>query len=473
MLLTQPFSVKVPFSENFARERRDQYNAYVVDALLSGQVHLLIEPPNELLDLQNPYDPAVRTTAAVVFPFDHVFYNGKYYSYFGIVQVLVLALPYKLITGNYIPTRVAVFIFSALASIFLMLIWRRLVFRFMKDMPLGMYALGQLAVAMCSMITFEVNNPRFYEVAASSAMFFTAFGLWIILGSIWKEKLNLISLAVGCLCMALAVGCRPNSLFVSFLVPVLLFEGARKTWRNKRQFAGLCACVAMPYILVAGGLMWYNYIRFGSVFEFGANYQLTGANIKACHLLNPMGKLLKILSGSLSYLFSPFGIRASFPFTYLVELDIRLLFKGYIYTSPAPALGILALPLTWPLLCIGKIKKIVDEKRRHVFCLIAAMITHGIFQMTFISYWFGIAARYELDFFWLFVFPGLICAYFMYEKLSVNLRGAALKIISVFVLFSIILIFLITLSSGQDNKIWNSNPDIYYYIQRLFGFNTW
>ena len=32
---------------------------------------------------------------------------------------------------------------------------------------------------------------------------------------------------------------------------------------------------ALPFVLVAAGLMWYNAARFGSPFDFGANYNLT------------------------------------------------------------------------------------------------------------------------------------------------------------------------------------------------------
>jgi hypothetical protein len=385
--------------------------------------------------------------------------------------VLVLALPYKLITGNYIPTRVAVFIFSALASIFLMLLWRRLVFRFMKDMPLGMFMLGQLAVAMCSMLTFLVVRPMFYEVANPSALFFVLLGLWLILGSIEREKINRIALFSGCLCMALVVGCRPTYVFISLLVPVLLFEEVKIIWQDKKHIAGLCACVAIPYFLVAGGLMWYNYIRFGSVFEFGHSYQLTAHNQNVLHLLNPVGILLKVLSGWICFLFSPFGIRASFPFVYLSSMDISKIFN--VISFKLPVLGVFSLPLTWPLFGIGAVRRIVDERRYLIFYIAAYMICLGFFQTALIRYLAGINYSYQVDFFWLFVFPGLICAYFMYEKLSVNLRGAALKIICFGLVFSIVLVFLLTLSSGYENRIWNNNPDIYYYIQRLFGFNTW
>ena len=34
-------------------------------------------------------------------------------------------------------------------------------------------------------------------------------------------------------------------------------------------------CLLAPYFVVAAGLMWYNWARFGSPTDFGANYNLT------------------------------------------------------------------------------------------------------------------------------------------------------------------------------------------------------
>ncbi len=48
-------------------------------------------------------------------------------------------------------------------------------------------------------------------------------------------------------------------------------EGRIRTVAGARQFA----CLIAPYIVVCAGIMWYNKARFGSLFDFGANYNLT------------------------------------------------------------------------------------------------------------------------------------------------------------------------------------------------------
>lgn len=80
----------------------------------------------------------------------------------------------------------------------------------------------------------------------------------------------------GSLCMALVVGCRPQLVLLSFLAFPLFWrmyitEGRIRTVAGARQFA----CLIAPYIVVCAGIMWYNKARFGSLFDFGANYNLT------------------------------------------------------------------------------------------------------------------------------------------------------------------------------------------------------
>jgi len=493
MLFTLPVSRKIPFTKNFARDPGDQYSTEIVDAILDGHAYLNVEPTKEFLALKNPYDFTERREAGMYPPndptWDHVYYNGKYYSYFGIVQVLVLALPYKLITGRYIPTRIAVFIFSALASVFLMLIWRCLVFRYMKNMPLGIYALGQIAIAMCSLVTFLVTMPRFYEAAVASALFFTTLGIWLVLGSSKDDKINKVSLALGCLCMALAVGCRPTSMFYLPLIPFLVFKHFREAWSNKKRFFILCAWVAAPCIIVACGLMWYNFIRFGSVFQFATDYQVSGQFVKGYHSLNPLGKIFKAVVIVFCYLVPSFYVSTSFPFVFLSGINNDLAFKGYMYGTPL--VGLLALPVIWSLFVVGVFRKTFDGQSRSVFHLCIAMICLGLIQILFLSSnsaGAGFVTRYSADFFWPFVFSGLISSYLIWNstketclysaqlpnKAQANLSDLVLIIFCVRIIISVALLFLLTIGSGEHGgQIMSVNPEFVFSIQRLLGFNTW
>jgi hypothetical protein len=317
-------------------------------------------------------------------------------------------------------------------------------------------------------------------------LFFTALGLWLILDNSAGEKARCIEITAGSLCMALAVGCRANYMFFLLLIPVALFEELKELWNDKERFLGLCTCVAAPCILVACGLMWYNYIRFGSVLEFGSNYMLTVSNLKSQNLSTPITKLIKTMVGLFCYLVPSFDIRASFPFVYLRSVETGLAFKSYLFITPT--MGLMALPVTWFIFGVGAVKKTIDKQRKPIFYLTAAMICLGFLQMIAIMLLVSaVVNRYTVDFYWLFIFAGLFCAYFVYEKMTeyqeqimqtqrqINLSETTGWVINAIMIISNLLIFLVTLSGDGEGYalIWNNNPAVYYTIQRLLGFNTW
>jgi ABC-type multidrug transport system fused ATPase/permease subunit len=487
MLVSYPFSKDASLAENLIHRNNpaDQYNVHIVNALLAGQAHLDIEPSEELLALENPYDPV--NLIGVPHLFDFAFYKGKYYSYFGIVQVLTLALPYKVITGEYIPTRLASFIFSALAGVFLMLLWRRLVIKYMKNMKLGMYLLGQLSVGMCSMLVFLTVRPLFfYGVAGASGLFFVALGLWLIMGSTFESKIKRTSLLFGCLCMALAVGCRPTYFLASFLVPILLFDGIKALWaerqQNKPELIRVLLCACIPYIVVASGLMFYNYIRFDSVFEFGSNYMLTRVNFQNTTLLHPLSSIARVITLLHIYIIPEFNMSASFPFVHLGEMQTEAAFRGDFFRRDV--LGLLGVPLMWGLFGIGFfIRNATAEGVQTLRNLIIGMIAIGFIHMVFLSSTAGVHLRYTVDFFWLFTFSALICIYFMYnaieknfqpencinQKIKIALPKIARRVVYMLLISSSILIFLVSLRSGRD-LLFTRNPDIFYQLQSFLGF---
>ncbi len=85
----------------------------------------------------------------------------------------------------------------------------------------------------------------------------------------------------GCLSLALAVGCRPTYLFISLIILPILAQKLIKNVKskNKKEVIKELIAVMIPYITVGLALMYYNYIRFDSIFEFGAKYQLTINNM--------------------------------------------------------------------------------------------------------------------------------------------------------------------------------------------------
>src|SRR5215207_7471241 len=112
-------------SWKFGKEQRDYYNL-LIDGYLSGQLHMKVEVPDALLKLKNPYDPGERPVGLGLH--DASFYKGKYYVYFGAAPMIVLMLPFRLLTRTDLPQQVAVLVFTYggfLASVAVWLAIRR------------------------------------------------------------------------------------------------------------------------------------------------------------------------------------------------------------------------------------------------------------------------------------------------------------------------------------------------------------
>ena len=104
-------------SPSYNGEKPDYMNQYelLTESFLEGHLYIDyddIDP--KLIALDNPYDPESREAADVSLHWDHAFYNGHYYMYFGVVPVFLLFLPYRLLTGMSLTTYHATQIFTAL-----------------------------------------------------------------------------------------------------------------------------------------------------------------------------------------------------------------------------------------------------------------------------------------------------------------------------------------------------------------------
>jgi len=112
------------------------YSHQMTDALLKKQLYLPLEVPKALLEAERPYDNEYREQKGMFLnwnsksldtlensiPGDRTYYKGKFYSYFGMVPVITLFAPYKLLIGHYLPNSVGAFLFASIATVLLALI---------------------------------------------------------------------------------------------------------------------------------------------------------------------------------------------------------------------------------------------------------------------------------------------------------------------------------------------------------------
>ncbi|MBP3867429.1 MAG: cytochrome C oxidase Cbb3, partial [Eggerthellaceae bacterium] len=293
-------------------ENAQQY-AMLAQAMAKGQLYLDEQPPEWLVEMEDPYDKGLRDEARKAggedYLFDAAYYDGHYYVYFGVVPVLMFYLPFYLVTGQNFPTAIGVLI----ALVAFILGCTALLDRFaryhFKRVSLGIYLLLQIPLVMCSGALYLAKFPTFYSLPIMCALALSAWGLYLWMRGRASERPEGWYLA-GSLCMALVVGCRPQLLVLSCVAFPLFW---RRYITKRRLFtpegAREFACLIGPYFVVAAGIMWYNWARFGSPTNFGANYNLT------VHDMPKRGFALgRIATALFAFFIQPPTVDGTFPF---------------------------------------------------------------------------------------------------------------------------------------------------------------
>ena len=316
---------------------RNQYEL-MADALLDGRIDFAYGDEDTLADLENPYDPDERKEAGVYYHWDHAYYNGKYYMYFGIVPVFLAFLPYKLFTGRSLTTYQGTQIFTALTIAGIFVLFHLLAKVFFKKMSFGVYLCLSVAFSVMS-VWYSTAEPALYCTAITAALALEVWSLYFFIRGVWyetKENQQLLYAGVGAFLGALVFGCRPPIALANLLViPMLItFLGQRKF---SLKLLGKLALAALPYAVIGIALMMYNYVRFEDPFEFGQAYQLTVADQSQYQLTLDKQTLLRLFNNTTSHLFGRSNISEAFPYlntaSVFANFPILLLLGGIFKTE--------------------------------------------------------------------------------------------------------------------------------------------
>ncbi len=434
------------------------------------------EQINALLKLQNPYEWQQRD--GMEYKWDRAFYDGKYYCYFGIVPVLTVYLPIYLVTGKYLNTAVFVRGLFFVALLLISSLVCQIARRRRKKINIWMLLAAMLGFANCSMIVYCINGGAMYEVASLSAMVMAMAGINLLYGA-FENKRKKLMLGLGALMMALSVGCRPNYIFASFIIVPIVLNGLAKQGEAsvkecsenkvilylKKIFAKEniidIATLAIPYVVVGVGLMVYNYVRFDSVFEFGARYQLTVYDTKYYSLFD-LGKLpIAIYKGLLEL---PKYI-STFPF---VKIDIsRTNYLGYFYKLQT--VGLLTFPFMWMVIMLPwSIKRGVNKMKDKGF-VIMSMLT-GLLACWVTTSQGGASLRYSADFAWMLCIPVIYVLFDLYDAAkNKGILKYMFNILLVVVVATVLVNSLMAISPDWSDMI-EEKPKWYYLIQQMIVF---
>ena len=281
------------------------YYDMLARAFSHGNPHLEVQPAPALLALEDPYDPENRSGIPVLW--DASLYEGRYYLYWGPAPAVFL-VPLTWISDQVIGDHLITLISVAGMYVFLTLTLLHLWQSNYPDIPAGILSACLILAGIINPIPFLLVDPRIYEAAVAAGQFFLLGGIYFLFTGMTKPSNPRFFLAGASL--ALAASSR-----TILILPVLflgVFILVRFLSNKEDAQLGRIGSLILPLMVGAGALLWYNYARFGSVFEFGYGYQLTGFDIHA--YINQTYSPTYIPPNVYKYLLNPFEFRQNFPF---------------------------------------------------------------------------------------------------------------------------------------------------------------
>jgi len=331
------------------------------------------------------------------FMWDLSLFEGRFYIYWGPVPSVILSLfsseLLELIWDFHLVIFFAcgIFIYSALL---LATVWRHS----LSHTPAWLLGFLLIVFGLSTPVTIMLKDARIYEAAIFGCQFFLIGGFFWGYLAFTKEKPSLWMIGMAAIHWSLAVGTRvfvlPSVLACMSLTLFFFFK--KFTWKNLREAYPVLTILAVPLAIVGGGLAWYNWARFGSIFEFGLTYQLATVDYTN---FKEVFSTSRFLDNLYIYLLHPLKTLPRFPFISRIEyLNSNDRMGGILYITPYVLL--LAIPML--SFATQVIKQIPRVKAASLPLadnwLICALAASSMVSFTLLMTYYFIAMRFLEDF---------------------------------------------------------------------------
>ena len=391
----------------------NQYNE-LAESIMSGHFYLDETPAPALVAMENPYDRRLRDEvvkgAGQKYKWDTAYYQGKYYVYFGVVPELLFFLPANLMGFDLI-NKIPVIIMLMLAVIFGYLLIRELTIRYAPKTKFLVYLMLSAIFVNSIGIYLGIRIPDLYMLPLSHALAFSIMAFYFYIKALPEKEGDMLKtyyILGGSITMALVAGCRPQVIISgAVLIPLYWKYIFKDRLLFSKKSINTTILFVIPYVVVAGFLMFYNFARFGNVFDFGANYNLTTMD-----MVSEKFNISKIPLGIFTYFFQPPSVSATFPFIRNVAVDTNLTgnyVREFMFGGIIPCNIILVL-----IFMLSKVKDNLKVKEISNFVYFSIAFS---FIIAIIDYNIGgIVLRYTLDFVWLMFIAAILIFYCLEEK---------------------------------------------------------
>lgn len=154
-----------PYFREETGDNQKQYHA-LAESFKEGSFSLLEEPSTVLQNMENPYDYEYRTQvmseAGEWYKWDHAYYDGKYYVYFGVVPAALFYFPYYMLTGIHLHTNELIFFLALLFLAGMMGTVHEIIDRWFPKTSLGLWVLLMELVLLGSGLIYMTKRPDLY-----------------------------------------------------------------------------------------------------------------------------------------------------------------------------------------------------------------------------------------------------------------------------------------------------------------------
>ena len=471
---------RITFTQHISDWQNDsaaQYGA-LAHSLLNGRLDLQRDPPAAMAEMQNPYDTAARQSAAPDALWDVAYYQGRYYVYFGIVPCLLFQLPFELLTGvPDLPPSLAMIMMAWLLILAVFGLVRQAAQRWFPSASAAACLLAAAGIAGGSQVYYLLLRPSVYEYAILCGAAFVLLALWQWLCAantpVQHHGKIMLHMALGSLCMALVAGCRPQmELFAVLCLPIFWPQYIRQKRLRSKQGITEAIAFVLPVILVALGLMAYNAARFGSPFDFGANYNLTSNDMT--HRGFRIGRLAPAL---FTYFLSLPVVQAVFP--YLAGTKMQTNFMGMTITEVFYGGALVSLPLLWAFAALPLLRRRM-ARQKDLRAMVLLPVLLAVILAALDCQMAGVLYRYLSDYLTPLLFAAALVWLWAESALAPRvqaaasgsilhtvqhmLQGAMLAAVAVGICYSFCVYF------AAEPGLLGQNPALYQNVSRLVQF---
>jgi len=457
------------------------YYDQLATSFAHGQLSLEAKPDSALLALSNPYDPSERHL--LTYPKDFSLYKGRYYLYFGPVPAMLLTI-FKLVGFGNIGDQDLVFAFIAgifiLQSFIIIKLWRR----FFPEISPWIIPPIILISGFIYPFDYILTSPIIYNAAIAGGQFFFLAGFFSAWTALDRSSISRSKLALAGILWIGAIGSRITLVlsvgFVTLMLAFWIFRIYRQDGSVSR-FISSIAALGVPLVVGSAILAWYNWARFGSIFETGFSYQLAGSDLqKYSHVLfSPV----YVFQNLYNYLLIPPKVKSTFPFLIVVFGKLKPIIPflplpkvyfatqniGLLYSAPFTLFAII--PII-SLFSNSKPATTNSMNKDHLVLfkwLIASLAGSYLLEFIFVLIFFWAANRYLVDFLPALVLLSIIGFWQGFRYFSSRPASRVLylifgiSLIAVSILVSILLAF--ALSPSYFN---NYNPQLWRILTHFF-----